>query len=120
MPLWLVKQITRDILVGMIYMHEYAKVIHTDIKPENIMIKLPDDKLKSMIDKIREYKTKPLSMKYLSKLQSQNSDKNKKKYEKKKLKKKAAKEASNKQEGGVEESESQSQQESSQQEPSQP
>lgn len=60
------------------------------------MIKLPEAQLKSLVEKIREYKTKPLSMKYLSKLQSKNSDKNKKKYEKKKQKKKAAKEALNK------------------------
>ena len=61
------------------------------------MIKLPAAQLSTLVTKIKDYKTKPLSMKYLSKLQSKNSDKNKKKYEKKKLKKKAAKEAVNKQ-----------------------
>lgn len=95
MPFWLVKKITIDVLVGMVYMHEYAKMIHTDIKPQNIMVKLPDDQLKFLVENIKNYKKKPLSMKYLNKLQSKNSDKNKKKYEKKKLKKKAAKEAVN-------------------------
>lgn len=77
------------------------------------MMKLPESELATLISNIKEYKTKPLSMKYLAKLQSKNSDKNKKKYEKKKLKKKAAKEALNK-EGDEEESEVPSQQESGQ------
>ena len=49
MPLWLVKKITIDVLVGMVYMHEYAKMIHTDIKPENIMVKLPDNQLTHLV-----------------------------------------------------------------------
>jgi serine/threonine protein kinase len=40
MPVQLVKKITRDVLIGLIYMHEYVHMIHTDLKPENIIIKL--------------------------------------------------------------------------------
>ena len=40
MPLWLVKKITRDVLFGLVYLHEFAHIIHTDLKPENIMIKM--------------------------------------------------------------------------------
>ena len=93
MPLWLVKRITVDVLVGLIYLHEHCKMIHTDIKPENIMLKLPEGSQEKLVESINGYKKKPVSMKYLAKLQSKNSEKNKKKYEKKKLKKKAAKEA---------------------------
>lgn len=40
MDLELVKHITREILKGLYFIHEYCNVIHTDIKPENIMIVL--------------------------------------------------------------------------------
>ncbi len=40
MPLWLVKKISRDMLLGLMYLHESCDIIHTDIKPENVMIKL--------------------------------------------------------------------------------
>ena len=93
MPLWLVKRITIDVLVGLVYMHEYCRMIHTDIKPENIMVKLPLGLQERLVESLKGYTKKPISMKYLSQLQRKNSDKNRKKYEKKKLKKKAAKEA---------------------------
>jgi len=40
MPIWLVKQITREILIGLVYMHDVCNMIHTDLKPENLMIQL--------------------------------------------------------------------------------
>ncbi len=40
MPLWLVKKIAIDTLLGLVYLHEHCNIIHTDLKPENIMIKL--------------------------------------------------------------------------------
>lgn len=40
MPLQLVKKITRDVLIGLVYMHEFTGMIHTDLKPENVLIKL--------------------------------------------------------------------------------
>lgn len=38
--IWLVKQLTREILIGLVYMHEVCNIIHTDLKPENIMLQL--------------------------------------------------------------------------------
>ncbi|CCG21070.1 hypothetical protein CORT_0A06850 [Candida orthopsilosis Co 90-125] len=38
----LVKQFARKILSGLAYLHS-LKIVHCDIKPENIMIKLPED-----------------------------------------------------------------------------
>ena len=38
MKLWLVKLIARQCLIGLVYMHDICGVIHTDIKPENVMI----------------------------------------------------------------------------------
>ncbi|KAH9050454.1 kinase-like protein [Lactarius hengduanensis] len=37
-----VKSITKQILLGLQYLHEECDLIHTDIKPENIMMCLPD------------------------------------------------------------------------------
>lgn len=91
MPLSLVKKITRDVLIGLIYMHEHVRMIHTDLKPENILIKLSDEEQTAFVNGLRGYKIKPISMKFLYNLKSKNPSKNKKKYEKKKLKKEALK-----------------------------
>lgn len=105
MKLWLVKLITRQVLAGLVYMHEACDLIHTDIKPENIMVDLEKEELDDLVSKLREYKKKPLSMKFLQKIkESGNAQKNKKKYEKKKLKKKLQKEADNQKDGEEEES----------------
>lgn len=37
LPLHLVKKVSRQILVGLQYIHETCGIIHTDIKPENIL-----------------------------------------------------------------------------------
>jgi len=87
MDLRLVKIITRQILMGLDYMHRVCKVIHTDLKPENIMIEVQGTQLEEFIADLKEYKKKPLSMKYLKKIQTKSNSKNKKKQLKKKLKK---------------------------------
>ena len=38
LPLTLVKRITKNILRGLVFLHEQANVYHTDIKPENILM----------------------------------------------------------------------------------
>eukprot|EP01084_Bolivina_argentea_P193491 331953_1 len=38
LPIAVVKQITRQILLGLDYLHNKCDIIHTDIKPENIII----------------------------------------------------------------------------------
>ena len=40
MSIQIVKIITRQILFGLVYIHDVCGVIHTDIKPENIMMEL--------------------------------------------------------------------------------
>lgn len=99
MPLWLVKKITRDTLLGLVYLHERCRIIHTDLKPENIMIKMEGYEEQQLIEQLKNYKVKPLSMKYLKNLQAAKNPKNKKKQEKKKLKKKKAQEQGEKKEG---------------------
>ncbi|KAF7322067.1 Kinase-like protein [Mycena kentingensis (nom. inval.)] len=41
-PMPLVKQIAKQVLLGLDYMHRYCGVIHTDIKPENVLIYIDD------------------------------------------------------------------------------
>ena len=44
-PLPLVRKLTRQCLVGLDYMHRMCKIIHTDFKPENVVICLRDDEV---------------------------------------------------------------------------
>lgn len=41
MPLWMVKLITKQILIGLDFLHTKCKIIHTDVKPENFLLGLP-------------------------------------------------------------------------------
>ncbi|KAJ6508062.1 kinase-like domain-containing protein [Mycena vulgaris] len=41
-PMPLVKQIAKQMLLGLDYMHRCCGVIHTDIKPENVLIQIDD------------------------------------------------------------------------------
>ena len=38
----LVKQITKQVLLGLDYMHRECGIIHTDLKPENVLIEIGD------------------------------------------------------------------------------
>ncbi|KAH7358696.1 kinase-like domain-containing protein [Plectosphaerella cucumerina] len=41
-PIALVKQITKQVLLGLDYMHRECGIIHTDLKPENVLIEIGD------------------------------------------------------------------------------
>lgn len=41
-PIAVVKQITRQILLGLDYLHRECGIIHTDLKPENVLIAIDD------------------------------------------------------------------------------
>lgn len=41
-PMNLVKQITKQVLLGLDYLHRECGIIHTDLKPENVLIEIGD------------------------------------------------------------------------------
>ncbi|KAE8151556.1 putative serine protein kinase Sky1 [Aspergillus avenaceus] len=41
-PMTLVKQITKQVLLGLDYLHRECGIIHTDLKPENVLIEIGD------------------------------------------------------------------------------
>ncbi|KAL0572618.1 serine/threonine protein kinase, CMGC [Marasmius crinis-equi] len=41
-PLHTVKQIAKQVLLGLDYMHRYCGIIHTDLKPENVLVSIPN------------------------------------------------------------------------------
>lgn len=64
-PINEVKVITKQLLIGIDYMNRICNIIHTDLKPENVMIHLEDDELQLFVENLKKVKKKPMSMKYL-------------------------------------------------------
>ncbi|ODV83560.1 hypothetical protein CANARDRAFT_181869, partial [[Candida] arabinofermentans NRRL YB-2248] len=57
LPLSLVKQIAKQLLLALDYMHRDCGLIHTDLKPENILVEINDvEKLVHMLEKERKTK----------------------------------------------------------------
>ncbi|KAM4587413.1 SRSF protein kinase 3-like isoform 1-T2 [Odontesthes bonariensis] len=48
LPLPCVKSILRQVLQGLDYLHTKCKIIHTDIKPENILLSVDDDSIRKL------------------------------------------------------------------------
>jgi serine/threonine-protein kinase SRPK3 len=50
-PIPIVRKMTKQLLIGLDYMHRICKLIHTDIKPENVVFSLSDkEKYKLLYD----------------------------------------------------------------------
>jgi len=39
-PVPLVRRMAKQVLIGLDYLHRYCKIIHTDLKPENVIVNL--------------------------------------------------------------------------------
>jgi serine/threonine-protein kinase SRPK3 len=48
-PLPLVRRITKQVLMGLDYLHRICKIIHTDLKPENVIVALTPNELEEII-----------------------------------------------------------------------
>ena len=44
-PMPLVRRMTKQVLIGLDYLHRKCRIIHTDLKPENVIISLTKDEL---------------------------------------------------------------------------
>lgn len=43
------------VLAGLVYLHDECNIIHTDIKPENILIKVKDSYVKKMVSTTKKF-----------------------------------------------------------------
>ncbi|CAH2003714.1 unnamed protein product [Acanthoscelides obtectus] len=57
-----VRRIISQVLKGLIYLHDVCHIIHTDIKPENILIKVDENYIKSIIGKTERFAELGLDM----------------------------------------------------------
>ena len=49
-PLPICRRMARQILIGLHYLHKYCGIIHTDLKPENVLVCLGHKELKEIFD----------------------------------------------------------------------
>uniref|UniRef100_A0A673LEZ6 non-specific serine/threonine protein kinase n=1 Tax=Sinocyclocheilus rhinocerous TaxID=307959 RepID=A0A673LEZ6_9TELE len=92
LPLPCVKSIIRQVLQGLDYLHTKCKIIHTDIKPENILMDVNEAYVKRLAAEATEWQKSgapPPSGSADSPLQMGKMSKNKKKKMKKKQKRQA-------------------------------
>uniref|UniRef100_A0A671NXB3 non-specific serine/threonine protein kinase n=1 Tax=Sinocyclocheilus anshuiensis TaxID=1608454 RepID=A0A671NXB3_9TELE len=92
LPLPCVKSIIRQVLQGLDYLHTKCKIIHTDIKPENILMDVNEAYVKRLAAEATEWQKSgapPPSGSADSPLQMGKMSKNKKKKMKKKQKRRA-------------------------------
>lgn len=50
-PVPLVRELTKQCLIGLDYLHRICKLIHTDLKPENVVLSLTKQELQEIRDK---------------------------------------------------------------------
>uniref|UniRef100_A0A3Q0SBQ9 non-specific serine/threonine protein kinase n=1 Tax=Amphilophus citrinellus TaxID=61819 RepID=A0A3Q0SBQ9_AMPCI len=111
LPLPCVKSIIRQVLYGLDYLHTKCKIIHTDIKPENILLTVNEPYIKKMAAEATQWQksgtappsgsaVKMQTVLLFSLSQMAKMSKNKKKKMKKKQKKQAEMQEKRIQEGG--------------------
>uniref|UniRef100_A0A8C6LLC6 non-specific serine/threonine protein kinase n=2 Tax=Nothobranchius furzeri TaxID=105023 RepID=A0A8C6LLC6_NOTFU len=93
LPLPCVKSIIRQVLQGLDYLHSKCKIIHTDIKPENILLTVNEPYIRKMAAEATQWQKSgappPSGSAAFSIFQPAKMSKNKKKKMKKKQKKQA-------------------------------
>lgn len=50
-PLDMVRTIAKDILIGLNFIHKEKQIIHTDLKPENVLLVEPPEQIKNIMSK---------------------------------------------------------------------
>ncbi|KAJ3442178.1 hypothetical protein M0812_11908 [Anaeramoeba flamelloides] len=77
LPIPIVKEITRQILRGLDHLHSKCKIIHTDIKPENIMLYSKIGNIPSRLKEKMEHVQRRTELKKKLNLQGKKINKNK-------------------------------------------
>ncbi|CAD8103906.1 unnamed protein product [Paramecium sonneborni] len=49
-PMKLCRKIAKEVLIGLEFLHEQCGVIHTDLKPENVLLQLSQEEIKDIIE----------------------------------------------------------------------
>eukprot|EP00164_Ancoracysta_twista_P005153 GFYU01007028.1.p1 GENE.GFYU01007028.1~~GFYU01007028.1.p1 ORF type:complete len:510 (+),score=123.09 GFYU01007028.1:21-1550(+) len=97
LPLGMVKTITRQVLVALDYIHTTLEIIHTDLKPENVLIAPANEEQMEMLTGISSSYLKtligpPSTASLLNEIDTSKLTKNQKKRLKQKMKKQQQKE----------------------------
>jgi serine/threonine-protein kinase SRPK3 len=50
-PIPLVRRVAKQILIGLDYLHRICRIIHTDLKPENVIVSLTQPELEEIFRK---------------------------------------------------------------------
>ncbi|EGR29242.1 serine protein kinase, putative [Ichthyophthirius multifiliis] len=50
-PMHLARIIAKQILIGLDFLHRFCQVIHTDLKPENVLVCLTQEEIKQIVEK---------------------------------------------------------------------
>ena len=45
-----VRELTKQTLIGLDFLNRVCKIIHTDLKPENVLVCLTDDEIKKIVE----------------------------------------------------------------------
>jgi serine/threonine protein kinase len=61
-PLQNVKIIIRQVLEGLHYLHDKCKIIHTDIKPENVLLAVSEDYVRRLAFEATQYRRMGLKL----------------------------------------------------------
>lgn len=62
---WFTKLLIRQILAGLVYIHDICHVVHTDIKPENVLIKSTNAQTHKLITELVKSGKVPQSMRFI-------------------------------------------------------
>ena len=68
-PIHICRKMARQMLIGLHYLHKHCGIIHTDLKPENVMLCLNEDELTDIIKHKQLYRNEE-SIKRLEKLRA--------------------------------------------------
>ena len=80
-PIHICRKMARQILIGLHYLHKHCGIIHTDLKPENVMMTLSEKELEEIINHKQLYKnekTEKRLKKLREKIMKKNEAQNKK------------------------------------------